>query len=126
MEDDLDQSDEVNDLVGVGGTVVEMGSQSPFPSSESGPSPDWCICGLCAPMPQIVENKCCKQKNCVTLSWVTLEMTLKITVSVLLGKLHTGNMYWHDMGTWEKEIDGFVHVKNKKTISICYRCVHGI
>ena len=68
MEDDLDQSDEVNDLVGVGGTVVEMGSQSPFPSSGSGPSPDSCICGLCAPLPQIVENKCFKQKNCVTLS----------------------------------------------------------
>ena len=30
--------------------------------------PDWCVCGRCRPMPQEVENKCCKLKNCITLS----------------------------------------------------------
>ena len=30
--------------------------------------PSWCKCGKCRPMSQEVENKCCKQKNCITLS----------------------------------------------------------
>jgi hypothetical protein len=30
--------------------------------------PEWCKCGKCRPMTQEVENKCCCQKKCITLS----------------------------------------------------------
>lgn len=32
------------------------------------PVPEWCKCGKCRAMPQDLENKCCKQRNCVSLS----------------------------------------------------------
>ena len=84
MEDDLDDEDE-NDRMGEFGepsehvdpNVDEMqGSRDTAPSSLD-PSqdsnlpagvPDWCKCGLCRPMPQEVENKCCGQKKCITQS----------------------------------------------------------
>ena len=37
---------------------------NPLPTS----APDWCVCGYCRPMPQEIENKCCRQKNCITLT----------------------------------------------------------
>ena len=44
-------------------------SQNPNPTPEPTPEsvPDWCTCGKCRPMPQQVENKCGKQKKCITL-----------------------------------------------------------
>ena len=41
---------------------------TPNPSQDTScrPVPDWCKCGKCRPMPQEVENKCCKQKKCIT------------------------------------------------------------
>ena len=33
-------------------------------SARSGP--EWCVCGRCQPMPQEIESKCYKLKNCVT------------------------------------------------------------
>ena len=32
------------------------------------PVPEWCKCGQCRTMPQEIENKCCKQRTCVSLS----------------------------------------------------------
>lgn len=32
------------------------------------PVPEWCKCGQCRTMPQEIENKCCKQRSCVSLS----------------------------------------------------------
>jgi len=31
-------------------------------------APEWCKCLKCQPMPQEIENICCRQKNCVTKS----------------------------------------------------------
>ena len=78
MEDDLD--DEVESLGEFG---QSSHSENPFnpdePTEQSTPTtpnpsqdtscrpvPDWCKCGKCRPMPQEVENKCCKQKKCIT------------------------------------------------------------
>ena len=36
--------------------------------SDKGNIPPWCICYNCRPMPLEVENKCCKQKKCITTS----------------------------------------------------------
>lgn len=34
----------------------------------SQPVVDWCVCGQCRAMPQLIENKCCKLRVCVTTS----------------------------------------------------------
>ena len=34
---------------------------------ESESKPKWCICGRCRPMPTAIEQKCCRQRQCVTL-----------------------------------------------------------
>lgn len=41
---------------------------------------DWCVCGHCHPMPQTIENKCCKQKNCITLTTRFSKLCLDVDV----------------------------------------------
>ena len=73
MEDDLDDTDETGDMIAetetAGATcttmTVTVSSAEPIPSPSS-PLVDWCTCGLCRPVPQVVENKCCKQSKCIT------------------------------------------------------------
>ena len=49
--------------------IVKFGEPQPnFPSAK----PDWCTCGVCRPMPNEEENKCCKKLRCVT-SFVTFQ-----------------------------------------------------
>ena len=71
MEDDLDDTDETGEMIveteTAGATNITMAvtvsSAEPIPSPGS-PLVDWG--GLCRPMPQAVENKCCKQSKCIT------------------------------------------------------------
>ena len=65
MEDDLDEpSPDVlslecnsNATVNVSPAQVPSGGQHVV---------DWCVCGNCRPMPQEIENKCCRLKDCIT------------------------------------------------------------
>ena len=86
MEDDLDEDENFGEFSNTAtdqatGSALagsEPSKQGPIPSntqnpddvedSASGAVPDWCVCGKCHPMPQEVENKCCKLKKCITLS----------------------------------------------------------
>ena len=88
MENDLDEDDHDAERLGAFGESSEDNplntgidpsnsqsfahsqSQDPNPTPEPTPQsvPDWCSCGKCRPMPQEVENKCCKQKKCITLT----------------------------------------------------------
>ena len=71
MEDDLDaegtedaeMADEINEAT----TTAEppAGNVDPGPSG-SVAAPDWCVCGWCKPMPQEIENKCCRQRTCIS------------------------------------------------------------
>ena len=85
-EDDLDEDENFGEFsntatdqaTGLALAGSEPSNQGPIPSntqnlddvgdSASGAVPDWCVCGKCHPMPQEVENKCCKFKKCITLS----------------------------------------------------------
>ena len=78
MEDgDSDGESEHHDVHGE--TSLMSGSaDSEQPSGASGVAPNpepysdrltslsWCKCGVCAVMPQEIENKCCGQRRCVT------------------------------------------------------------
>ena len=48
--------------------IIEMPQQPP-PGQQPPINriPSWCICGKCRPMPTANENKCCRQRLCVTL-----------------------------------------------------------
>ncbi len=82
MEDDLDEEviedaemvEEINTAdegnVGSGATPTAeqtAGNSDPGPSG-SIPGPEWCVCGHCRPMPQEIENKCCRQRTCIALT----------------------------------------------------------
>ena len=77
MEDDLDaegtnvagEDDNTKTaLVSATTTAVaepSAGEVDPGPSG-SAPLVEWCVCGRWRPMPQAIENKCCKKKTCIT------------------------------------------------------------
>jgi hypothetical protein len=76
MEDDLDDTENVGELWQSSTerpheetpTQDAGNSQNPvpYPDPTSSSVPDWCDCGRCRPMPQEIENKCCKLKKCIT------------------------------------------------------------
>ncbi|XP_028412497.1 uncharacterized protein LOC114535334 [Dendronephthya gigantea] len=83
IEDDLDEDDQDAEMLGAfyepnvdtlsSGTNPSQSqnpshsqSDDPHPTLESVPA--WCTCVKCRPMPQEIENRCCKQKKCITLT----------------------------------------------------------
>lgn len=84
LEDDLDESEDLGEFgqslteqpddrpqAGSGPTTQDSNNpQNPdqVQDSATGGVPDWCVCGRCHPMPQEIENKCCKLKKCITSS----------------------------------------------------------
>ena len=81
MEDELDEDENFGELDNsatehaTGYTLADSHTSNPDPvlpnmqeAGDSGLVPDWCVCGRRHPMPQEVENKCCKLKKCITLS----------------------------------------------------------
>ena len=68
-DDDMSGEARVQSQEGVseGGEGSQSGQQQG--STVDGEAvPPWCECSHCRPMPQEIENKCCKLKNCITLS----------------------------------------------------------
>jgi hypothetical protein len=73
MEDYLDDTENVGELWQSStkrphdetSTQDAGNSQNPGPDPDPTLSsvPDWCDCGRCRPMPQEIENKCCKLKK---------------------------------------------------------------
>ena len=47
-------------------SIIEMPPENPQPQPPSDGVPSWCICGRCRPMPTVPENKCCRQRPCIT------------------------------------------------------------
>ena len=83
MEDDLDEDEDLGDFGQSFSDEPQADSAStsqaynPEPTQQNvsqaqEPSasgvPGWCVCGRCRPMPQEIENKCCKLKKCITSS----------------------------------------------------------
>ena len=80
MEDDLDEGEDLGDdwheIHDDGQPSIQQPESSNQGSSTQNPTlqhdssarsgPEWCVCGRCQPMPQEIENKCCKLKNCIT------------------------------------------------------------
>lgn len=74
MEDDLDEEPESQDVLLLESNVTDTNvtasisaSISPEPGPSGGqPAVDWCVCRNCRPMPQAIENKCCKLRNCIS------------------------------------------------------------
>lgn len=75
MEDDLDEDENLGEF-GQSSTEQPTTSRQMTQDSENqyqavasvSGIPNRCVCCRCRPMPQEVENKCCKLKNCITLS----------------------------------------------------------
>lgn len=70
-EDDSDQEDDGADQCTPLDPETMLGGASlpahnPEPPSPSETSLPWCKCGVCTVMPQEIENKCCRQRKCVT------------------------------------------------------------
>ena len=74
MEDDLDHNDEEpttsTTFTFQSSKITEFNQEVTTPTDTASPTStvtvDWCLCGLCRPMPQAIENKCCKQRKCIT------------------------------------------------------------
>ena len=78
MEDDLDEDEDLGEFgQSLSDQSVMPQADSRMLAEESDPEvqdsatngvPDWRVRGRCRPMPQEIENKCCKLKKCITSS----------------------------------------------------------
>ena len=64
-----DEASEQQEDVAAGVDGSESGQQQGASlTTQNEGIPEWCVCSNCRPMPQEIENKCCKLKKCITLS----------------------------------------------------------
>lgn len=70
MEDDLDEieGEDLNNFQDATDEMSDKTQPEPDPSKKVPAQVPWCVCGYCRPMPQDIENKCCKQASCLTLT----------------------------------------------------------
>lgn len=66
--------------------LQEKNAPPPPPPNPDDTSPEWCKCNACRPMPNEIENVCCKRVTCITrfqafnnicLDWDILEVCIK-------------------------------------------------
>ena len=49
------------------GSLEEKNAPPPTPPPSPGDTaPEWCKCNVCRPMPNEIENVCCKRVTCIT------------------------------------------------------------
>ena len=46
-------------------SILKATPEEPQPP-EPNQNPDWCICNNCRPMPSLIENVCCRRRQCIT------------------------------------------------------------
>ena len=52
--------------MGRGSLEEKNAAPPPSPPSPCDTSPEWCKCDVCRPMPNEIENVCCKRVTCIT------------------------------------------------------------
>ena len=93
-KDDLDENMDVSDDGGTGEAdgageqteqqdIAEGEGSAVATTTEGEAIPPWCTCSNCRSMLQVVENKCCKLKKCITSSSQFLKLCLDTDVLLL-------------------------------------------
>ena len=124
--------------------------QNNDPQPESDPPAnmqDWCVCGNCIIMPTPDENKCCRQRECITFYELfynlcidrhVLELLIRARCDIRVEPLDISMSSFRKAGYrqfifWEHGYLGKGNRRiipscavNKKSVSLARQCVHGL